>query len=52
VAKRRDSLYRPGEHGWIKVKNRGYWRFGEEREHIGRRRTEAAWLPPLLGMRA
>jgi bifunctional non-homologous end joining protein LigD len=25
VAKRRDSPYRPGDRGWIKVKNRGYW---------------------------
>ena len=32
VAKRRDSFYRPGERGWVKVKNRSYWRFGEERE--------------------
>jgi bifunctional non-homologous end joining protein LigD len=32
VAKRRDSTYRPGERGWIKVKNRDYWRFGRERE--------------------
>lgn len=31
VAKRRDSPYRPGERGWIKVKNRAYWRFGQER---------------------
>jgi bifunctional non-homologous end joining protein LigD len=34
VAKRRDSLYRPGERGWVKVKNRGKWRFGEERELV------------------
>ena len=31
VAKRRHSLYWPGERGWIKVKNRDYWRFGRER---------------------
>jgi bifunctional non-homologous end joining protein LigD len=32
VAKRQCSLYRAGERGWIKVKNREYWRFGQERE--------------------
>jgi bifunctional non-homologous end joining protein LigD len=42
VAKRRDSLYRPGERGWVKVKNRGYWRFGQERELAGRRRLARA----------
>jgi bifunctional non-homologous end joining protein LigD len=26
VAKRRSSRYRPGERGWVKVKNRDYWR--------------------------
>ena len=26
VAKPRRSLYRPGQRGWIKVKNPGYWR--------------------------
>ena len=38
VAKRRDSLYRPGDRGWVKVKNRGYWRFGEERKLASRSR--------------
>lgn len=38
VAKRRDSLYRPGDRGgWVKVKNRNYWRFGQEAELAGRR---------------
>jgi|tagenome__1003787_1003787.scaffolds.fasta_scaffold19948670_1 bifunctional non-homologous end joining protein LigD len=32
VAKRRDGIYRPGERGWIKIKNRDYWRFGQELE--------------------
>jgi bifunctional non-homologous end joining protein LigD len=40
VAKRRGSVYRPGEKGWIKVKNRAYWRFGEERERASRRRSQ------------
>lgn len=26
VAKRSASTYRPGQRGWIEVKNRGYWR--------------------------
>jgi hypothetical protein len=41
VAKRRDSLYRPGDRGgWVKVKNRGYWRFHDERQLAqSRRRT-------------
>jgi bifunctional non-homologous end joining protein LigD len=29
VAKRRESTYRPGERGWIKAKNRAYWRYGQ-----------------------
>ena len=32
VAKRRSSSYRPGERDWLKVKNRQYWRFGQEFE--------------------
>jgi bifunctional non-homologous end joining protein LigD len=32
VAKRVDGVYRPGEHGWIKIKNRNYWRYEIERE--------------------
>ncbi len=40
VAKRRDSLYRPGERGWVKVKNRAYWRFDQERELAQRRRSQ------------
>ena len=30
VGKRSTSLYRPGQRGWIKIKNRGYWRRDEE----------------------
>jgi bifunctional non-homologous end joining protein LigD len=26
VAKSVDSRYRPGERGWVKIKNRNYWR--------------------------
>lgn len=32
VAKRRGGRYRPGERGWIKIKNRNYWRYELERE--------------------
>jgi bifunctional non-homologous end joining protein LigD len=42
VAKRRREPYRPGERAWIKVKNRAYWRHGEQieslRKSIERRR--------------
>ena len=34
IAKRRSAPYRPGERGWIKVKNRAYWRYGEEMESL------------------
>jgi ATP-dependent DNA ligase len=36
VAKPLASTYRPGERGWIKVKNRAYWRFGAELERSQR----------------
>jgi bifunctional non-homologous end joining protein LigD len=32
VAKRRNGLYRPGERGWVKTKNRSYWRWEMEHE--------------------
>jgi len=32
VAKRRSGRYTPGERGWIKTKNREYWRYALERE--------------------
>ena len=39
VAKRLDSPYRPGERtGWVKTKNRHYWRHGLELEAIRSRR--------------
>jgi ATP-dependent DNA ligase len=40
VAKPRSRTYRPGEREWLKVKNRGYWRFGQETTQ-SRRRTRA-----------
>jgi bifunctional non-homologous end joining protein LigD len=30
VGKRLDERYKPGERGWLKVKNRGYWRYPYE----------------------
>ncbi len=38
VAKRRAGTYRPGEREWLKVKNRSYWRFGQELELAQSRR--------------
>jgi ATP-dependent DNA ligase len=32
VAKRRGGRYLPGERGWVKTKNRAYWRHELERE--------------------
>lgn len=41
VAKWFDSRYRPGERGWIKIKNRDYWRYEPEREGaISKRRVK------------
>jgi bifunctional non-homologous end joining protein LigD len=39
VAKPLASPYRPGERDWLKVKNRAYWRFGQEREFAQKRRA-------------
>jgi bifunctional non-homologous end joining protein LigD len=40
VAKKLSQRHRPGERLWIKVKNRGYWRYSLEREAArNRRRT-------------
>jgi ATP-dependent DNA ligase len=30
VGKRLDEPYKPGERAWLKVKNRGYWRYPHE----------------------
>jgi hypothetical protein len=32
VAKQRSGRYLPGDRGWIKTKNRDYWRYEMERE--------------------
>jgi hypothetical protein len=36
VAKKRSGRYRPGQRGWIKMKNPGYWRREEERALFAR----------------
>jgi bifunctional non-homologous end joining protein LigD len=36
VAKRRGQRYQPGERGWIKTKNKEYWRHAEELESLRR----------------
>jgi ATP-dependent DNA ligase len=38
VAKRLSSRYRPGQRGWVKVKNPSYWRRDMEREAMARSR--------------
>jgi hypothetical protein len=35
-------MYRPGERGWVKVKNRAYWRWEIEREGAIRARARVA----------
>ena len=40
VAKPRSGAYRPGERDWLKIKNRNYWRFGQERELAQSRRRQ------------
>jgi bifunctional non-homologous end joining protein LigD len=41
VAKRRSARYLPGERGWVKTKNRKYWRYEIEREGAMRARVSA-----------
>ncbi|MDQ3821677.1 MAG: hypothetical protein M3321_00340 [Actinomycetota bacterium] len=47
VAKRLDAPYRPGERGWVKVKHRSYWRYGQELELARSRRRRIAFANPL-----
>jgi bifunctional non-homologous end joining protein LigD len=44
VAKRRSSRYRPGERGWVKTKNRDYWRYEMEREGALRMRRPKQFI--------
>ena len=36
-AKDHSSLYRPNDHGWVKVKKPNYWRRDAEREAMSRK---------------
>jgi bifunctional non-homologous end joining protein LigD len=44
VAKRRSGRYLPGERGWIKTKNRDYWRYEMEREGAFKIRRERQFV--------
>jgi ATP-dependent DNA ligase len=44
VAKRRAGRYLPGRSGWIKTKNREYWRYEMEREGAVRSRRKRAFV--------
>jgi bifunctional non-homologous end joining protein LigD len=44
VAKRRSGGYRPGDRGWIKTKNRNYWRYEMERESAFANRREKQFV--------
>jgi bifunctional non-homologous end joining protein LigD len=44
VAKRRRSRYIPGDRGWIKIKNRDYWRYEIEREGAFNSRRERQFV--------
>jgi hypothetical protein len=41
VAKRRSGRYLPGRGGWIKTKNRDYWRYEMETRRRAHRQTRA-----------
>src|SRR5918912_1155991 len=41
---RRSARYLPGERGWIKTKNRAYWRYEMEREGALKARRRAGAL--------
>jgi bifunctional non-homologous end joining protein LigD len=44
VAKRSDGAYRPGERGWLKIKNRNYWRYELERESAINKRRQRQFV--------
>jgi ATP-dependent DNA ligase len=46
IAKSRTSLYRPGERGWVKVKNPHYWRRDAEMQAVQRGGRRAAAFAP------
>jgi hypothetical protein len=44
VAKRKTNRYRPNDRGWIKIKNRSYWRYELERESAVNSRRERMFV--------
>ena len=44
VAKRRSGRYVPGDRGWIKTKNRAYWRYEMEREGAFKSRRQRQFV--------
>ena len=44
VAKRRSSRYLSGERGWVKIKNRNYWRYEIERESAINKRAQRMFV--------
>jgi bifunctional non-homologous end joining protein LigD len=44
VAKRRSGRYLPRERGWVKTKNRDYWRYKTEREGAFKVRRERQFV--------
>jgi bifunctional non-homologous end joining protein LigD len=51
VAKPRNGTYRPGERGWLKVKNRTYWKYELEREAAIEGRMRRTTRPALAWSR-
>jgi hypothetical protein len=43
---------RPRERGWLKVKNRAYWKYELEREALFNRRSARSGIGPLAGSRS
>jgi ATP-dependent DNA ligase len=44
VAKQKAGRYRPGYRGWVKLKNRDYWRYKLERESVISKRRERVFV--------
>lgn len=44
IAKRKSGRYVPGGRGWIKIKNREYWRYEMERESAITLRRERQFI--------
>lgn len=42
IAKKLSGRYRPGERGWVKIKNANYWRRDAEREAMSRKHERRA----------